>query len=68
LVYNIQKCCFGGPPKVQERVFAKVPEKMHMPYRSPVRVTGKLQVKAIKGVDGTVAAIYVMEVENAEPV
>ena len=23
-VYNVQKCCFGGPPKVQERVFAHV--------------------------------------------
>src|SRR5215212_8624404 len=21
LVYSIQKCCFGGPPRVQERVF-----------------------------------------------
>src|SRR5437870_1578351 len=25
LVYSIAKCCFGGPPKVQERVFCFVP-------------------------------------------
>src|SRR5687768_7565017 len=25
LVYSIQKCCFGGPPKVQERVFSRTP-------------------------------------------
>jgi hypothetical protein len=72
LVYNIAKCCFGGPPKVQERVFAKVPEKMqgvpNYQYRSPVRVTGKLHVKIIKGTDGVVAALYTMDVENVEPV
>jgi hypothetical protein len=72
LVYNIQKCCFGGPPKVQERVFAKVPDQTqgipNYQFRSPVRVTGKLHVKAIKGVDGTVAALYMLDVENVEPV
>src|ERR1700733_1693738 len=25
-VYNVQKCCFNGPPQVQERVFVMVPE------------------------------------------
>ena len=71
LVYNIQKCCFGGPPKVQERVFAKVPEqKQGVPnymYRTPVKVTGLLHVKAVKGTDGLVTALYVMDVENVEP-
>jgi len=68
LVYNIQKCCFGGPPKVQERVFAKVPaDKQGIPYRSPVRVTGQLHVKAIKNELGMVVALYTMDVENADP-
>src|SRR5688572_6497217 len=26
LVYSIVECCLGGPPKVQERVFAFVPD------------------------------------------
>jgi len=72
LVYNIQKCCFGGPPRVQERVFARVPDKMqgvaNYMYRNPVRVTGKLHVKAIKSDAGTVVALYTMDVEMVEPV
>jgi hypothetical protein len=71
LVYNIAKCCFGGPPKVQERVFAMVPTgKAGVPnyqYRGLVRVTGKLHVKATKGVDGAVVALYTMDVESVEP-
>ena len=32
LVYSIQKCCFNGPPKVQERVFATVASDKKVEY------------------------------------
>jgi hypothetical protein len=71
LVYNIAECCFGGPPKVQERVFVRVPAgKQGVPnyqYRGIVRVIGTLHVKAKKGVDGAVVALYEMDVESVEP-
>lgn len=72
LVYNIQKCCFGGPPKVQERVFARVPDGKHdvpnFQYAGIVRVTGTLHVRLRKGVDGAAVALYEMDVEHVESV
>ena len=42
-VYNIQNCCFNGPPLVQERVFVHVPEGMHgsVFLFQPVRTAGR---------------------------
>ena len=38
LVYSIQKCCFGGPPRVQERVFVNAPASKPVPFSwTPVR-------------------------------
>jgi hypothetical protein len=72
LVYNIQKCCFGGPPKVQERVFARVPPSLqgvpNYQFRSPVKVIGTLHVKIRKGIDGVAVALYEMDVERVDPV
>lgn len=69
LVYSIEDCCFGGPPKVQERVFAKVPEGQEKVrrYGGPVRVMGTLHVDA-KKVAGQTISIFEMDVESVEPV
>lgn len=70
LVYSVQKCCFGGPPKVQERVFCKVPDSMKVrnyTYNGQVRVVGKLNVEARRDM-GQVVSLYEMEVESVEPI
>ena len=70
LVYSISKCCFGGPPKVQERVFARIPAGQKMKYYPiPVRVIGTLHVKIERaaGDDGPVTALYTMDVEDIQP-
>ena len=70
LVYSIAKCCFGGPPKVQERVFVHVPNgKEGVPnyqYRGLVRVLGKLRVN-LKKEQGQATSLYEMDVESIEP-
>ena len=67
LVYSIQECCFGGPPKVQERVFVKAPPGNPVPFSwTPVRVVGTLHVNA-KRVDGQVESVFEMDVERVEP-
>lgn len=68
LVYSIQKCCFGGPPRVQERVFVRAPPGKTVPfYWQPVRVVGTLNVDA-KKVEGQVVSVFDMEVESIEPI
>jgi len=67
LVYSIQKCCFGGPPRVQERVFVKAPPGKTVPfYWQPVRVVGTLHVDA-KRVEGQVVSVFDMDVDKVEP-
>lgn len=70
LVYSIQKCCFGGPPKVQERVFAKVPQggrRVPM-YGSGTlaKVYGTLHVRPIVE-HGQITSVYDMDIERVEP-
>ena len=69
LVYSIAKCCFGGPPKVQERVFAIVPPSKDVPnlHMSFAKVTGTLHVKVIKE-DAKVSSLYTLDVESVEPI
>ena len=68
LVYSIQKCCFGGPPKVQERVFSRVPNDGTVPYFwQPVRVVGTLHVGVRRDDTGQIVSIYEMDVENVDP-
>jgi hypothetical protein len=64
LVYSIQKCCFGGPPKVQERVFAQAPGGKKVPvYSALAKVYGILHVRTkIEG--GKVVSLYDMDVEK----
>ena len=67
LVYSIAKCCFGGPPKVQERVFCVVPNDGTVPILGgQARVTGTLHVAAQKEGD-TINSLYTLDVHKVEP-
>ena len=69
-VYNVQSCCFGGPPKVQERIFARCPDKKSILYTNDFRrLTGILHVKPETDPEtGAVKSVYTMDVEKSEPV
>ena len=68
LVYSIQKCCFNGPPRVQERVFAKVPNGAKVGYYPQVvRVVGTLHVGARRDEFGNISSIYDLDVESVDP-
>jgi len=67
LVYSIAKCCFGGPPKVQERVFCAVPNNGTIQRPDGfANVKGTVHVKVKK--DGNVVtSVYQLDVESVEP-
>ena len=68
-VYNIQKCCFGGPPKVQERVFAIARNKPVDNSSVEVSLTGTLHVKVVRPPDGGEAvAVYTMDVDHMDAI
>ena len=67
-VYNVAKCCFGGPPQVQERVFVHVPEGRTIQYFGMydfVRMIGTLHVKVEKN-EGVIASVYTLDPDKAE--
>jgi hypothetical protein len=67
LVYSIKKCCFDGPPKVQERVFVKAPPGKAVPfYWRPVRVVGTLHVDTKRSGE-EVISVFEMDIEKLEP-
>jgi hypothetical protein len=67
-VYNIQKCCFGGPPRVQERVFVTVPNGGAVPYYGElVRCSGTLHVGIHKNGAGVIDTLYTMDLQDAKP-
>lgn len=68
LVYSIAKCCFGGPPKVQERVYVVVPPEIRIPNltNSFARVTGTLHV-APRSDAGQVVELYTLKLDKIEP-
>ena len=67
LVYSIAKCCFGGPPKVQERVFCNVPnDKTVALLPGRARVTGTLHIDAKKDGDNVVS-LYTLDVDKVTP-
>jgi hypothetical protein len=67
LVYNIQKCCFSGPPLVQERVFAFSREGVDYSPEE-IRAIGILHLAMAKDKDtGKIVAVYTMEVKRVEP-
>ena len=65
LVYSIVECCLGGPPKVQERVFALVPEdkRVHNYTGKQVTVIGTLHIELQK-VDGEAVSVFTMDVDE----
>ena len=69
-VYNIQRCCFGGPPKVQERVFVYcAPGKVINPNPAPyMQMVGTLHVQVKKEKEGAITSVYTMDLESARPV
>ena len=71
LVWNIQKCCFGGPPLVQERVFLIAPRDRSLvlyDMSTFVSVEGTLNVKIEKNADGTITTVYQMVPDSITPV
>ena len=70
-VYNVNKCCFGGPPKVQERVFAVVPHKgmvYNLGQFTMVRLTGTMHVEIVRDSGGTISSVYRLDVaKQPEP-
>jgi hypothetical protein len=70
LVWNVQKCCFSGPPQVQERVFLHtLPDQKVNRYDQDtlVTVTGTLRVKVQKDPDGGVVEVYDLLLDNVAP-
>jgi len=64
LVYSIANCCFGGPPKVQERVFGKTAEGKSVPvHRGLTSVYGTLHVRAVRE-NGKVVSLFELDVEK----
>ena len=68
-VYNIAKCCFSGPPRVQERVFLFAPKgHQFRMYGDMARVTGVLHLRLNKSPDGKIIRLYDLDVQSAKPV
>lgn len=66
LVYSIAKCCFGGPPRVQERVFAHAPQGRTVPlYDGLAKIYGTLHVRTDKA-GGKIISLYDLDVEKVE--
>lgn len=69
-VYDVNKCCFNGPPLVQERVFAhaKQDAKIYDQY-TLADVVGVLRVRPIKEpATGKVISLFDLDVESTKPV
>jgi hypothetical protein len=66
-VYNIQKCCIGAPPQVQERVFAAA-SGAGIPIRSDIfRIIGTLHVRIVHDKDtGRIVQVYSINVKRTE--
>lgn len=68
LVYNVQKCCFNGPPQVQERVFVHMKrDKTAQWYDQLVSATGILHVRLKRNDQGTIYSVYDMDLESLKP-
>ena len=69
LVYSIVECCLGGPPKVQERVFAFVPAEKKLPNYTGRQVvaTGTLHIDVKKMGEGEEAvSVFTMDVDEVK--
>jgi hypothetical protein len=68
LVYNIAKCCFGGPPLAQERVFCTVPPNRNLKtfdMNTMARVVGVLHVSVHRDT-GKIDSVYTLDVESTQ--
>jgi hypothetical protein len=69
LVYSIVQCCMGGPPKVQERVFAFAPPKSAgVPNYGgqQVTVTGTLHIKVVRQPGEEATSVFTMDVDDVQ--
>jgi hypothetical protein len=66
-VYNIAKCCFGGPPQVQKRVFAFAPKEGVDYLPDEIRIIGILHLDLRKDEVGKIEKVYTIDVEKTEP-
>jgi hypothetical protein len=67
-VYNVSKCCFNGPPLVQERVYAH--SRADMPIYSMydcAKIVGILHVRVKRLKDGSIHSVFDMDVQHVEP-
>ena len=66
-VYNIAKCCFNGPPRVQERVFVHCPNGAVRYYDQLAVAVGTLHVRVKRNEQGAVYSVYDMDLESIKP-
>ena len=69
-VYDVNKCCFGGPPQVQERVFAYAKKDIPIyDYSVLAEVIGTLHVRVVKDNDtGAITSLFDLDVEQAQAI
>lgn len=69
-VYDVNKCCFNGPPLVQERVFAYAKQEVPIYYQDTLaEIVGTLHVRLIRNpVSNKVESVFDMQVESAKAV
>jgi hypothetical protein len=69
-VYDVNECCFKGPPQVQERVYAYAKGKslkLFSQYQF-AEITGVLHVRIIRDKDtGAIYSVYDLDVESTKP-
>ena len=66
-VYDVNKCCFGGAPQVQERVFAYAKKGSPIyPQDVLATVVGTLHVRVVKDPQtGAITSVFDLDVEEA---
>lgn len=64
-VYDVNKCCFGGPPQVQERVFvhSSQPVPLYGMY-DLVDIVGNLHVRLKREAGGVITSVYDLDLES----
>jgi hypothetical protein len=66
-VYDVNKCCFSGPPLVQERVFVKASKEVPIYDQYTLAdVVGTLHVRLVRSQPGgPVISVYDLDAESA---
>ena len=66
-VYNVQKCCFSGPPLVQERVYCHSHADIPLyPVSDFARVVGILHVRVVRDKSGGIHSVFDLDVQHDE--